>query len=70
MKCFFTVHAKRRAEKRGITKRIVLEAVKYPDSTNIRHGKLYSQKRVAKGVIEVVYEKTKKNIKIITVYWV
>lgn len=69
MEFIFTIHAGLRINKRGLTNEEVIEAIKRPDLTLKRHEKYYSQKNLGRGKIEVVYEKTEKYIKIITVYW-
>lgn len=69
MKLVFSNHAEQRIIKRKITKEEVVETIMHPDITLKKHGKYYAQKRTQRGLIEVVYERTEKHIKIITLYW-
>jgi len=65
----FTFHAELRIRKRNLSKEEVLEAIKFPDEIIKKQGKYYYQKRLNRGIIEVVVERTEKNINIITIYW-
>jgi len=69
MQYLFTLHAEYRIKKRKLTKEEVIETIKYPDKTLKKYDKYYAQKNIGRGTIEVVYEKTERYIKIITVYW-
>ena len=69
MQYVFTVHAEHRIKKRRLTKEEVVDALKYPDKTFKKYDKYYAQKKLDRGTIEVVHEKTEKYIKVITVYW-
>ncbi|HII71225.1 TPA: DUF4258 domain-containing protein [Candidatus Woesearchaeota archaeon] len=69
MKIVFTMHAQARAKKRNIDAEEVIEAVRFPENTIKKKGKLYFLKRLDRGTIEVVCEK-EKDIKVITVYWI
>ena len=69
MEFIFTAHAEYRIERRKLTKEEILEAIRYPSKTLKKHEKYYAQKNIRRGTIEVVYKKTEKYIKIITVYW-
>lgn len=61
MKIIFTLHAKDRIKKRGVSKEVskedIIEAVKFPKKTEKKHGKYYAQKDLPNGIIEIVYEK-------------
>ena len=69
MNIIFTKHAEQRADKRKISKQDILDTIKYPDKTIKKQGKYYYQKKIERGSIEIVAEKTEKNINIITIYW-
>ncbi|MFH1506746.1 MAG: DUF4258 domain-containing protein [archaeon] len=69
MQIIFTKHAEARIELRGILKQEVIDAIKYPDKTIKKHNRLYFEKKLGRGTIEVCCEKTEKHIKVITVYW-
>lgn len=71
MKIFFTSHAIERINRRRISKEEVLDALRFPTIINKKHDLYYYQKIIdQRGMIEVVVEKTEKNIKIVTVYWI
>lgn len=85
MKIIFTNHAKHRIKRREFLREEVVHIIKYPDKIIKKHGLYYYQKRLEKGKVEVVCEKTEmkiflnlnqrlrkreKNLKIITIYWV
>ena len=70
MEIIYTVHSEQRIIRRKITKQEVEEAIKFPDKVNKKHDKYYFQKKLERGSIEVCAEKTWKNIKVITVYWI
>ena len=69
MKIIFTEHVKDRMKKRKISEDEIINTIKYAEKTDKRKGKYYSQKDIARGKIEVVYERD-KYIKIVTVYWI
>lgn len=69
MKINFTFHAELRLKKRKLSKQEVTKAVRFPDKTIKKHGKYYYQKRLERGIIEVVAEITEDNLNIITIYW-
>ena len=69
MKIEFTAHAELRINKRKLLKEEVIDAIKLPDKTMKKHGKYYYQKKLDRGIIEVVCEKTEKNINVVTIYW-
>ena len=69
MEYIFTAHASFRIHKRKLSEEEVIEAIKQSDITFKKHGKYYAQKKIMRGSIEVVYEKTESYLKIITVYW-
>lgn len=56
-------------KKRGLLQEEVVDAVKFPDKAIKKHEKLFCQKDLGRGVIEVVCEKRGKHLKIITLYW-
>ncbi len=45
----------------------LIDAVKYRDKIIKKHGKYYYQKRISRGIIEVVGEKVEENLNIKTV---
>ena len=69
MNIIFTNHALARIEKRKLLKQEVLDAIKYPDKTIKKHEKYYYQKKLGRGIIEIVTEKTESNLNVITMYW-
>ena len=69
MDVIFTGHAEKRIIARKVTKQEVVDAVRFPDKIIKKHGKYYYQKRLSRGVIEIVAERTESNINIITIYW-
>lgn len=69
MEVELTNHAKHRIKVRKILKQEVIDAIKYPDNTDKRHGKYYFQKKLERGTIEICCEKIENNIKVITIYW-
>ena len=69
MKINFTFHDELRLKKSKLSKQEVTEAVRFPDKTIKKHGKYYYQKRLERGIIEVVAEITEDNLNIITIYW-
>lgn len=66
----FTLHARERMERRGISEEEVFDAIKRPDKTRKAEGTYYFQKKLERGMMEVCCEKTENIIKVITVYWV
>ena len=66
MKIIFTHHAEDRIKTRKITKTEALDAISFPDKTAKKYGKYYYQKQLERGTIEVVVEKSGKNLNIIT----
>ena len=70
MKIILTYHALMRLNKRNIMEEEIIEAVKYPDIVIKKHYRYYYRKRLERGKIEIVCEKTERNIKILTIYWV
>ncbi len=69
MKIIFTIHALARLRKRKILQEEVIDTIKLPDKTIKKHGKYYYQKKLDRGFIEICCEKTEKNIKVVTLYW-
>ena len=69
MNIIFTAHAEFRIKKRKLLKEEVAEAIRFPDKTLKKQGKYYYQKKLNRGIIEVVTEKTESNINVITIYW-
>jgi hypothetical protein len=69
MEIIFTHHAGEKLEKRKVLKQEIIESVKNPEKTLKKHGKYYYQKRLERGTIEIVCERTERHIKVITVYW-
>ncbi len=70
MEIVFTHHAEYRLEKRKISKEEAEDAIKHPDALLKKHGLYYYQKKLERGTIELVCEKTEKSLNVITVYWV
>mgnify|MGYP001591684312 CR=1 FL=1 len=70
MKVTFTLHAKIQVKKRNLTEQEVTESIKNPDKIIKKHGKLYFQKNLGRGTIEIVGEAIENNIKVITIYWI
>jgi uncharacterized FlaG/YvyC family protein len=69
MEYFFTLHVKRRINKRNLTEDEIIESIKYADKITKKHGKYYAKKNMGRGIIEIIYKKTGSYIRIITVYW-
>lgn len=65
----FTDHIRNRLKKRKIKEEEIINTIKNPDKEYILEGKLYAQKNLGRGKIEVIYQKD-KYIKVITVYWI
>jgi len=70
MDVIFTLHAKHKIKKRNLTEQEVIESIKNSDKTIKKHGKLYYQKNLGRGTIEIVCKAIENNIKVITVYWI
>ncbi len=70
MRVVFTSHALFRMKKRKILKEEVVFAIQSPDSIQKSSRKYYYRKRVRNGIVEIPVEKTKTNLRVITVYWV
>ena len=69
MEIIFTAHAEFRIKKRKLLKEEVINAIRFPDKVLKKHEKYYYQKKLNRGMIEVVTEKTESNINVITIYW-
>jgi len=69
MKIIFTQHAEFRIKKRKILKEEVIDAIKSPDKVLKKHSMYYYQKKLYRGTIEVVVEKTENNLNVVTIYW-
>jgi hypothetical protein len=69
MKIIFTRHAELRIKKRKIFKEEVIDAIRFPNKTLKKHGLYYYQKKINRGTIEVVIEKTENILNVVTVYW-
>jgi len=65
-----TNHALRQCEFRKILPEEPQLTVYFPDKIRKKHGKNYYIKRLDRGTIEVVCEKDKQTLKIITTYWI
>jgi hypothetical protein len=70
MKIVFTRHAEERIKKRNVLKSEVTEAIKQPTLVLKKYNKYHYFKVLPRGRIEIVCEKSEKNIKIITLYWI
>ena len=69
MKIILTRHAISRALQRNISIHDIINTVRYPDRIRKEHGKYLVTKLLASRKIELVGQRTRKYIKIITVYW-
>ncbi len=69
MKITFTVHAEFRIKKRKISTEEVIDTIKSPDRTLKKHGMYYYQKKLDRGTVEIVAEKTENILKVVTIYW-
>ena len=69
MNIHFTNHAESRIIKRKILKQEVIDAIHYPDKTIKKHGKYLYHKKLDRGIIEIVVEKTPQNLNVLTIYW-
>ena len=69
MNYVFTTHVVSRMVKRRLAREEVIEAIRTPEETTKKYGKYYARKNIGRGAIEVVYERTEKYIRVITVYW-
>ena len=70
MEIIFTSHAEDRLAGRDILKEEAIDAIKYPTKIDKKYGKIYYQKNLTRGKIEVVCERIENNIKVITLYWI
>ena len=70
MKILFTEHGEERLERRKFSKSEIIEAIKFPDKILKKHRMHYYQKKLERGKVEIVCEKTEKHIKVITLYWI
>lgn len=68
MNIIFTRHAEERMISRKITKTDIIEAINCPGKTLKKKEKIFFQKELFNGRIEVCCEK-KKNLKVST-YWI
>lgn len=70
MKIIFTKHTEEQIKIRRISKQEVIDALGYPDKISKKHAKLFYQKNIGRGIIEVCCQKMQENeLIIITVYW-
>lgn len=69
MNIVFTDHALSRLERRKILREEVVDAIKHPDKIIKKQQKYYYQKRLNRGTIEISCERTERDIKVITIYW-
>ncbi len=69
MNLIFTKHALYRIRERGFIEIEVIEAIKYPDIIIKKEDKYFFRKKNRRGTIEVICERTERDIKIITVCW-
>ncbi len=69
MRIVFTEHALERLAFRKLRKDEVLSVIRYPGRTIKRYGKYIFLGRVDRGRIEVVCEKKKTYLKVVTIYW-
>ncbi|HLC65636.1 MAG TPA: DUF4258 domain-containing protein [Candidatus Nanoarchaeia archaeon] len=69
MNVVFTEHAKEKLSRRKILEEEVYDAIRYPNHIIKKYGKYYFQKRLDRGIIELVCEMTERDLKVITLYW-
>ncbi|HLC20093.1 MAG TPA: DUF4258 domain-containing protein [Candidatus Nanoarchaeia archaeon] len=69
MNIVFSFHAEYRMKKRKFLREEIIDAIKNPDKTTKKYEKYYYQKKISRGTVEVVCEKTEKSLKVITLYW-
>ena len=62
----FTKHAKQRMLERGISMEEIQETINLPDYTINRENKIEAHKRIKDKILKIVYYKSNKFIKIIT----
>ena len=70
MKIIFTLHAEIQIKRRKLRKEEIIEAVERPENTKKKDDKYYADKKLERGRIEVVYQREKSFIMIITIYWI
>lgn len=70
MRIIFTIHAEFRLKKRNVSKQEIIEAIKQPTLTMKKQDKHHYFKILPRGRLEIVCEKSEKNIKVITLYWI
>ena len=68
MQIEFTEHTKSRLQIRSIHEQELIDTINYPDKIIKFQGKYYYQKKLNRGTLEAVCEKTKTHIKVITLY--
>ncbi|HIH73204.1 MAG: Uncharacterized protein XD43_0977 [Thermococcales archaeon 44_46] len=69
MKIVFIPHALERMKERKISKELVIETITSPDEVYIGYfGRKVAQKRLNGKLIRVVYEESKDEVVVITVY--
>ncbi|MBW3019596.1 DUF4258 domain-containing protein [Candidatus Woesearchaeota archaeon] len=69
MRISMTNHLLARLKTRRILEQEVIDAIQYPDKIIKKCGLYFYRKRLSRGIIEVVVERT-SFLNIITVYWV
>ncbi len=70
MQIEFTKHAMERLEERKLLREDIAEAVRFPERVSKRCGLYYFQKKISRGRIEAVCEKTRTHLKVISLYWI
>lgn len=66
----FTQHSLLKLEQRGITKNLVIEAIRKPDYTFKSYSdRKISYKKFIKLYLKVIFKKEGKDILVITQYW-
>lgn len=71
MNFVFTLHARERFKLREISEDEVLNTIRVPTRVIKKYDLYYYQRKIdSQRTLEVVVEKTEKNIKIVTAYWI
>jgi len=69
MEIIFIEHALERMKERGISKNLVINAIRYPDSVDHGYGgRKVAQKCIDGKLLRVIYEEHKDKIIVITAY--
>lgn len=67
---YYTVHAKARMIFRGITEKMVRNALVKPDNVGFGYdGKSLVFKKFSRGIVKIVFIKKKSSVVIVSVIW-